>query len=170
MNGRKGRQKHESEHVESGIEANLPIKEKESFKWSVSCRAIAEAQKLCPDKMLTSVRHREADLCHLFHEASGLAGSLADPGGSREAEHRLGADPKTKKVARPERFGLPARGPTAPSVQQATRWIGKMGGWLARGKQDHPGTTCIWRGLVRLPTLVQGYLLAPHIHGIRANP
>ena len=43
------------------------------------------------------------------------------------------------------------------------RWIGKMGGWLARGKQDTPGTTCIWRGLVRRPTLVQGYLLALHV-------
>jgi len=57
-----------------------------------------------------------------------------------------------------------------PSVQEATHWIGKMGGWLARGKQDHPGTTCIWRGLVRLPTLVQGYLLALRVHGIRAGP
>jgi len=57
-----------------------------------------------------------------------------------------------------------------PSVQEATRWIGKMGGWLARGKQDHPGTTCIWRGLTRLPTLVQGYLLALRVHGIRASP
>ena len=37
----------------------------------------------------------------------------------------------------------------APSVQQATRWIGKMGGWLARGRQDNPGATCVWRGLVR---------------------
>ena len=59
---------------------------------------------------------------------------------------------------------------TAPRAQDATRWIGKMGGWLARGKQDHPGTTCIWRGLARLPTLVQGYLLALHVHGIRASP
>jgi hypothetical protein len=57
-----------------------------------------------------------------------------------------------------------------PRAQEATRWIGKMGGWLARGKQDHPGTTCIWRGLVRLPTLVQGYLLALRVHGIRAGP
>jgi hypothetical protein len=57
-----------------------------------------------------------------------------------------------------------------PSLQEATHWIGKMGGWLARGKQDHPGTTCIWRGLVRLPTFVQGYLLALRVHGIRAGP
>lgn len=57
-----------------------------------------------------------------------------------------------------------------PRAQEATRWIGKMGGWLARGKHDHPGTTCIWRGLVRLPTLVQGYLLALRVHGIRAGP
>jgi hypothetical protein len=59
---------------------------------------------------------------------------------------------------------------TAPSTKQATHWIAKMGGWLARGKQDNPGTTCMWRGLVRLPTMVQGYLLALKVHGIRAGP
>ena len=59
---------------------------------------------------------------------------------------------------------------TAPSAQQAMRWIGKMGGWLARGKQDNPGTTCMWRGLGRLPTMAQGYLLALRIHGVRAGP
>ena len=59
---------------------------------------------------------------------------------------------------------------TAPSTKQATHWIGKMGGWLARGKQDNPGTTCMWRGLVRLPTMVQGYLLALQVHGIRDGP
>jgi hypothetical protein len=58
----------------------------------------------------------------------------------------------------------------APSAQQATRWIGKLGGWLSRGKLDNPGTTCMWRGLVRLPAMVQGYLLAIQIHGIRAGP
>ena len=62
------------------------------------------------------------------------------------------------------------RAETAPTVQEVTRWIGKMGGWLARGKHDNPGTMCIWRGLVRLPTLVQGYLLALRMHGIRAGP
>jgi hypothetical protein len=62
------------------------------------------------------------------------------------------------------------RAETAPPTQQATRWIGKLGGWLARGKQDHPGTTCVWRGLVRLQSMSQGYLLALNIHGIRASP
>jgi hypothetical protein len=58
----------------------------------------------------------------------------------------------------------------APSVQQAMHWIGKMGGWLARGKQDQPGTTCMWRGLARLPSIIQGYLLALKVHGVRAGP
>jgi hypothetical protein len=59
---------------------------------------------------------------------------------------------------------------TPPSAQQVARWIGKLGGWLARGKQDNPGTTCMWRGLVRLPSMVQGYLLALQVHGIRDGP
>jgi hypothetical protein len=57
-----------------------------------------------------------------------------------------------------------------PSMQQAARWIGKVGGWLARGKEDNPGTTCMWRGLVRLPNIVQGYLLALQVHGIKYGP
>jgi len=56
------------------------------------------------------------------------------------------------------------------AAEQAMHWIGKMGGWLARGKQDQPGTTCIWRGLTRLPSIVQGYLLALRVHGVRASP
>jgi hypothetical protein len=59
---------------------------------------------------------------------------------------------------------------TPPSAQQATRWIGKIGGWLARGKEDNPGTTCMWRGLVRLANMVQGYMLALQIHSIRDGP
>jgi len=59
---------------------------------------------------------------------------------------------------------------TPPSAQQAMRWIGKLGGWLTRGKQDNPGATCMCRGLVRLPNIVQGYLLALQVHGIRDGP
>jgi hypothetical protein len=59
---------------------------------------------------------------------------------------------------------------TVPSAQQAARWIGTLGGWLSRGNRDNPGTTCMWRGLVRLPAIVQGYLLALQVHGIRAGP
>jgi hypothetical protein len=59
---------------------------------------------------------------------------------------------------------------TVPNSQQAMRWIGKMGGWQSRGKQDNPGTTCMWRGLARLPAMAQGYLLALQVNGMRAGP
>ena len=48
----------------------LPIEEKESKKWLVSYRAVAEIQKICPDTMLVSVGDREADIYELFHEAA----------------------------------------------------------------------------------------------------
>ncbi len=57
-----------------------------------------------------------------------------------------------------------------PSARQAMHWIGKMGGWLCRGPKDNPGTTCMWRGLGRLPSFAEGYLLALKIHGLRAGP
>jgi hypothetical protein len=59
---------------------------------------------------------------------------------------------------------------SVPSAKQAMHWIGKLGGWLSRGGKDNPGTTCMWRGLGRLPNMVQGYRLALQIHGIRAGP
>jgi hypothetical protein len=51
----------------------LPIEAKESNKWLVSYRAVAQAQKHCPQTMLVSVGDREADLYELFREA------LSDP-------------------------------------------------------------------------------------------
>jgi hypothetical protein len=57
-----------------------------------------------------------------------------------------------------------------PPIQEVTRWIGKLGGWFPRSKDDNPGTTCMWRGLLRLPSMVAGYLLALQQYGIRAGP
>lgn len=48
----------------------LPIEEKESIKWLRSYRAVAEAQRLCPDTMFVSVGDRESDLFDLFAEAA----------------------------------------------------------------------------------------------------
>lgn len=52
----------------------LPIEEKESYKWLKSYRAVGEMQKLCPQTMLVSVGDREADLHDLFHEAMSTSG------------------------------------------------------------------------------------------------
>ena len=306
----------------------LPIEEKESVKWLVSYRAVAEVQKLCPDTMLVSIGDREADVYELFHEATqdphgpklliraertrnrkveqeGLwprmnaepvAGSLDIAVGRRGSRRARTAKlqvrfasvvlspPRNSKLpplriwavyAREVDYRADVKEPidwmllttvktetfedagqrlswygrrwgievyhrilksgcriedrrlddtdslepclaidlvvawrvywmtmvgrekpetpcdqilheeewhvlsawatgkipeTPPTSQEAMRWIGKMGGWLARGKQDNPGTTCMWRGLGRLPTMAQGYLLALRIHGVRAGP
>jgi hypothetical protein len=49
----------------------LPIEEKESVKWLRSYRAVAEAQRLCPNTMWVSVGDRESDIFELFDEAAG---------------------------------------------------------------------------------------------------
>lgn len=306
----------------------LPIAEKESSKWLISYRAVAEAQKLCADTLLVSVGDREADIYDLFHEAAQAPGNpkllvRAERTRNRKVEaeelwQRMRAEPvagwldvhvprrgvrpaRTARVAvrfapvvlRPPKdsrlppvrvwavyarevgHGATVKEPidwmllstvetqsveqarerlawysrrwgievyhrtvksgcriqdrrledansleaclaidlvvawrvywltmaarerpeapcaqflsheewrvlsawatgtmadTPPSAQQVARWIGKLGGWLARGKHDNPGTTCMWRGLVRLPNIVQGYLLALQVHGIRDGP
>jgi len=48
----------------------LPIEEKESVKWLRSYRAVAQAQRLCPNTMFVSVGDRESDIFELFDEAA----------------------------------------------------------------------------------------------------
>jgi hypothetical protein len=48
----------------------LPIEQKESMKWLNSCRAVGQAQQLCPDTILVSVVDREADIYELFEEVT----------------------------------------------------------------------------------------------------
>lgn len=306
----------------------LPIQEKESIKWLVSYRAVAEAQKLCPETILVSVGDREADIYDLFHEAShdplnpklliraertrkrrvesqelwqtmsaepvaGLLNVSVPRRGSRPARTARLEVRSAQLVLRPpkhstlqpvtvwavyarevghgravsqpidwmllstvktqgfadacerlawysRRWGIEVYHRTVksgcriqdrrlddadsleaclaidlvvawrvywltmvgrerpdigcdqllsgeewrvlsawatgtmedgpPRAQQVMRWIGKLGGWIPRGPHDNPGTTCMWRGLVRLPNMVQGYLLALQIHGIRDGP
>lgn len=57
-----------------------------------------------------------------------------------------------------------------PTAGEAMRWIGRMGGWLCRGKNDHPGTTCLWRGLGRLPAMADGFLMAQLYYGVKPGP
>jgi len=56
---------------------SLPIEEKESYKWLVSFRKVAEAQKQCPQSMVVSVGDREADIYELFELA------WSDPSGPK---------------------------------------------------------------------------------------
>jgi len=52
----------------------LPIEQKESFKWLQSYQAVAEVQRLCPETMLISVGDREADIHELFLQAEQTPG------------------------------------------------------------------------------------------------
>lgn len=56
------------------LRKELPIEEKESFKWLRSYRAVAQIQALCAQTMLVSVGDRESDLHELFHEAASTNG------------------------------------------------------------------------------------------------
>jgi len=47
-----------------------------------------------------------------------------------------------------------------PSLRDAVRMIAKLGGFLGRKSDGDPGTTTLWRGLVRLDNIVIGYRIA----------
>ena len=50
-----------------------------------------------------------------------------------------------------------------PSLQQAVRWIAKLGGFMGRKGDGEPGVTVLWRGLQRLYDISETWLLF-HIH------
>jgi len=47
----------------------LPIEQKESFKWLRSFHKVAQVQALCPDTLLVSMGDRESDIYELFEAA-----------------------------------------------------------------------------------------------------
>ena len=50
-----------------------------------------------------------------------------------------------------------------PTVHQATRWIARLGGFLARKRDGEPGVTVIWRGWQRLADISAAFLaFRPH--------
>lgn len=54
--------------------SGLDIEEKESVKWLRSFRAVAEAQRLCPNTVFVSTGDREADIHEVFLEAKKTEG------------------------------------------------------------------------------------------------
>jgi hypothetical protein len=56
---------------------------------------------------------------------------------------------------------------TAPSLQQAVRWIAKLGGFLGRTGDGEPGVTTVWRGLQRLHDIAAAWQL---FHSNPLNP
>ncbi len=46
-----------------------------------------------------------------------------------------------------------------PSLQQATRWVAELGGFLGRKSDGQPGPMSIWRGLQRLTDITATWLL-----------
>jgi hypothetical protein len=46
-----------------------------------------------------------------------------------------------------------------PSLRQATRWIGKLGGFMGRKGDGEPGATVLWRGLQRLYDISETWLI-----------
>jgi Transposase Tn5 dimerisation domain len=48
---------------------------------------------------------------------------------------------------------------TAPSLRQAIRWIGQLGGFLGRTSDGEPGVKVLWRGWTRLQDIVQTWSL-----------
>ncbi|MFM8453643.1 MAG: IS4 family transposase [Gammaproteobacteria bacterium] len=48
---------------------NIPLKDKESYKWLLSYEKAQEIAKLAPDTQIVTVADREADIYDLYHEA-----------------------------------------------------------------------------------------------------
>ena len=108
----------------------LPIEEKESIKWLRSYRAVAEAQRLCPNTMFVSVGDRESDIFELFDEAARQNGpkllvraertrnrKTLDGAGSENHEY-LWERMKTEPVAGCRALHIPKRSTRAERTAQ----------------------------------------------------
>jgi hypothetical protein len=62
-------------------------------------------------------------------------------------------------VAYEVKFRKRPRGAPAPSLRDAIRMTAKHGGFLGRKSDGEPGTETLWRGLVRLDGLTEGWRL-----------
>lgn len=56
---------------------------------------------------------------------------------------------------------------TPPSVRQAVRWIGQLGGFMARKGDGQPGPITLWRGLQRLNDLTAMWQLCHSKKGLK---
>jgi hypothetical protein len=54
-----------------------------------------------------------------------------------------------------------------PTLREAVRMVGRIGGHLGRKSDGEPGTQTLWRGLQRLDTATEMYLL---FNAPRADP
>jgi Transposase Tn5 dimerisation domain/Transposase DNA-binding len=62
---------------------------------------------------------------------------------------------------------LPAQ---PPSLREAVRWIGRLGGFLGRKGDGEPGVKVLWRGLRQLHAMVVGFRLAKAAaHGVQSS-
>jgi len=59
---------------------------------------------------------------------------------------------------------------TPPSLREAVRMIGALGGFLPSKRSPDPGTVTLWRGLLRLEALVEGCRLAQFVSRQRDGP
>jgi hypothetical protein len=53
----------------------------------------------------------------------------------------------------------PTPPPTPPSLGEAMRMVAKLGGFLGRKGDGHPGATVLWRGLDKLAFITDTYTL-----------
>jgi hypothetical protein len=49
--------------------------------------------------------------------------------------------------------------PAPPTLNEAVRLLGKLGGHLGRAGDGHPGTEVLWRGMTRLADVSDAYTL-----------
>lgn len=57
-----------------------------------------------------------------------------------------------------------------PSLREAMRWIGRLGGFLARKADGEPGVKVLWRGLRQLHAMVIGFRLAKAVaHSVHSS-
>jgi hypothetical protein len=127
----------------------LPIEQKESYKWLKSYRAVGDVQKLCPHSLLVSVGDREADLYELFLEAEKSESGpqllvRAARNRQRKVEHaylweRLATEP----LAGVQELRIPRKGSRPERLAKLQVRYAQVTLEPPRGKQEPPVTLSV---------------------------
>jgi hypothetical protein len=110
------------------------------FAYSRGKTSLPTARSIAPTAVGAGVRVRHD---HMSYQPRSQLELMRSQEASGASDHLTRADLMTVSNPSPGQDTLRIQADGPPRAQHVMHWIGKLGGWVARGEHDNPGTTCM---------------------------